>query len=117
MSLPVLTLGWLNPKLSPNARVCRYELSRHKKAARLEGLWLTRQKKRDFSHCKKIKVLITFFPPDKRARDLDNMIASFKAYQDGIADAIGLDDRHWITSYAVSSPVARGSITVEFSEP
>jgi len=33
------------------------------------------------------RVVITFIVPDKRKRDLDNLIASFKPGQDGIVDA------------------------------
>lgn len=35
---------------------------------------------------------IDFFPPDRRARDDDNLIAAFKPQRDGICDAIGIDD-------------------------
>lgn len=35
---------------------------------------------------------IAFHWPDKRRRDDDNAIASIKAYKDGIADALGMDD-------------------------
>jgi len=33
-----------------------------------------------------------FHPPDKRKRDLDNMLARMKKHQDGMFDAWGLDD-------------------------
>jgi len=39
-----------------------------------------------------LQIKITFCPPDKRRRDLDNLYATFKAYQDGIFEALGLDD-------------------------
>lgn len=35
----------------------------------------------------------TFFPPDRRARDEDNLIASLKSSLDGIAQALRIDDR------------------------
>lgn len=38
---------------------------------------------------------IEFFPPDRRHRDDDNLIAAFKAGRDGIADAIGVDDTNF----------------------
>lgn len=34
----------------------------------------------------------TFYPPDRRRRDLHNMQGMCKAYIDGIADAMGMDD-------------------------
>lgn len=40
-----------------------------------------------------IKVTCIFSPPPiKRNRDLDGLLSSCKAYFDGIADAIGIDD-------------------------
>ena len=35
---------------------------------------------------------ITFIQPDKRRRDLDNLLASFKSAGDGVASALGIDD-------------------------
>src|SRR3546814_6926311 len=35
---------------------------------------------------------IEFYPPDKRRRDLDNMLASFKYGIDAVAEAMGVDD-------------------------
>lgn len=42
-----------------------------------------------------VHVCITFIPPDRRPRDLDNMLASIKSGLDGIADVIGVDDSKW----------------------
>lgn len=36
--------------------------------------------------------LLTFFPPDRRARDLDNLIAACKGAVDGVFDEHGRDD-------------------------
>jgi len=58
-------------------------------------------------------VIITFHPPDKRKRDMDNMIAAFKAGQDGVADAIGVDDSKWVSSYRIGQPVKGGLVIVE----
>ena len=35
---------------------------------------------------------ITFFTPDNRKRDLDNLLAAMKPALDGMARAIGVDD-------------------------
>ena len=42
-----------------------------------------------------IGITLTFCPPDKRARDLDNLQAASKSAIDGIADALGVNDRHF----------------------
>lgn len=38
---------------------------------------------------------LTFVMPDRRWRDADNCLAAAKAGLDGLADAIGVDDRHF----------------------
>lgn len=43
----------------------------------------------------KIALVITFIQSDKRHRDLDNMLAASKAAIDGIAKAIGVDDKNF----------------------
>ena len=40
-----------------------------------------------------LEAVITFFPPDKRGRDVDNLLASLKPTLDGIFDALGTNDR------------------------
>ena len=42
-----------------------------------------------------ISIAYTFCPPDKRKRDLSNFVASMKGAEDGIADALGVDDSHF----------------------
>lgn len=64
----------------------------------------------------KLRVIITFTPPDKRRRDRDNMIAAFKAGADGIADVSGVDDADWVTSYAFDEPQAGGAVSVKIEE-
>ena len=44
----------------------------------------------------KIALWLAFYPPDRRARDDDNMVASFKAGRDGIALALGIDDKRFV---------------------
>lgn len=45
-----------------------------------------------------IHVQIDFFPPNRAARDDDNVPASFKAGRDGIADALRTDDARFVTT-------------------
>ncbi len=42
-------------------------------------------------------VFLDFYPPNRRARDDDNLIAAFKSGRDGLADALQIDDRHFRT--------------------
>jgi crossover junction endodeoxyribonuclease RusA len=39
-----------------------------------------------------VKFSITFYCPDRRRRDIDNLLASLKPSLDGIANATGIDD-------------------------
>ena len=59
---------------------------------------------------------ITFCPPDSRKRDLDGMIGSFKAGQDGLADAMGADDNAFRPTYHVSEPAPGGAVRVRLIE-
>lgn len=63
---------------------------------------------------KRIDLYITFRPPDNRHRDLDNCYSMCKAYQDGIMDALGLDDRCIVTvSLRFGKPKTRGDVRFE----
>lgn len=60
-----------------------------------------------------IPVTITFCPPDKRKRDRDNMIGSFKHGQDGLAMALGVDDARFVPTYLVGEVIKGGSVVVQ----
>lgn len=49
-----------------------------------------------------MRLEVEFFPPDNRPRDKDNMIAAFKAGQDGLADAWKINDRRIVCEYKFS---------------
>jgi crossover junction endodeoxyribonuclease RusA len=53
-----------------------------------------------------------FYPPDKRKRDLDNMLSSIKAAVDGIADAHGVNDQRFGFWLSRETPVKGGRIVV-----
>jgi len=66
-----------------------------------------------------IHVWIEFVPPDRRSRDDDNLIASFKPARDGLADALGVNDSRfrvhpWINDSEIGGMV-RVKITQELS--
>lgn len=60
-----------------------------------------------------IAVAIRFYPPDRRHRDDDNMIGAFKAARDGIADALGVNDRRFRPVYYFETPEKPGRVEVE----
>jgi crossover junction endodeoxyribonuclease RusA len=53
-----------------------------------------------------------FHPPDRRRRDLDNMLASAKQGIDAISAAIGLDDYHFGFTIMRGEPVKGGKIVI-----
>lgn len=82
---------WLDIRLSPNKRIDRRALIGVKQDAKSLAMYLTQESRLVLLETD-LQIKVTFCPPDKRRRDLDNLYATFKAYQDGIFEALGLDD-------------------------
>jgi crossover junction endodeoxyribonuclease RusA len=59
-----------------------------------------------------LRVSLDFRPPDRRRRDLDNLLASMKAGLDGLADALGVDDSRWRLAIEMGEPAAGGCVCV-----
>lgn len=91
--MKTLVLPWPPKALSPNAR--GHWSKKHKAAQKYRS---------DCYYLAKggatlkpstqgiIDLTVFFYPPDKRRRDFDNMLASIKAGIDGVADAWNVDD-------------------------
>lgn len=58
---------------------------------------------------------ITFYPPDKRRRDMDNALASCKGAFDGIALAWGVDDSKFRYAQKWGEDVKGGKIIIKLS--
>lgn len=116
----MIELPWPDSKLSPNARQHWAVTAKVKKVARHEACLLTKaqmpfkQRKAIAEGDGRIPVQITFYPPDNRRRDDDNMVGSFKALRDGIADALGVDDRRFRPHYFFEDAQKPGRIEVVF---
>lgn len=88
-----IDLPWPAKKLHPNQRPHRMEKARLTKAARADARCVASDTKLPRINASALKVTCIFSPPlPTRNRDLDNLVAACKAYFDGIADAIGIDD-------------------------
>ena len=62
-------------------------------------------------------VHLVFCPrPFGPAPDLDNCIAAFKAGQDGLADAMGVNDRDLTFTYVIGNRCKEGAVIVEIGE-
>lgn len=107
-----VTLPWPPKNLSPNARVHHMVLAKAKKAYKEACMWQAKADgikpmTRDALH-----LTITFVPPDRRHRDLDNMLSSIKAGLDGLRDVLGVDDSRWSLTIRKADAVA-GMVLVE----
>lgn len=106
------TFPWPPSSLSPNARIHFHALAKAKKAYKEQCYWLSKVNVPVLGEGN-IPISITFHAPDKRHRDDDNAIASFKAGRDGIASAWGLDDvRFRPVTYNWLDPVKGGKVVV-----
>lgn len=113
-----ILLAWPDKGLSPNARLHYHALARLKAAAREEAMWSTKAaipikaRQAIAQGDEPIRLTLTFIPPDRRPRDADNCIASLKAALDGIADALGVDDRRFQPTYEFRDPAKPGGVVV-----
>lgn len=62
-----------------------------------------------------IRVSATFYPPDKRT-DRVNMPSRLKPYWDGIADALGVNDRRFLPTYHFAEPVKDPRVVIIVGE-
>src|SRR5690554_1065057 len=103
-----ITLPWPPKALSPNSRghwakkaraaeVYRYTCKIYSK--RVLQFWRSEVEalQRLVAAGGEIHVFLDFCPPNRRQRDDDNVVAAFKSGRDGLADALGIDDRHFRT--------------------
>jgi crossover junction endodeoxyribonuclease RusA len=97
-----LTLPWMPKELSPNYSGHWAPRAAAKKKYRFAAKVLTKEAKLEIPPYGMIYLEVEFFPPDNRKRDMDNMVAAFKAGQDGMADAWTVDDYYIKCIYKVS---------------
>ena len=114
----MVTLPWPDKRLSPNARTHWAVLAKVKKLARADANTLTtiaiplKDKRVIAAGEDRIPMVVRFYPPDARLRDDDNAVSSFKAARDGIADALGVDDRRFLPTYQFMAPEKPGHVEV-----
>lgn len=116
-----IELPWPDKHLNPNARThwavkADYKKAEHETAYFIAwkvvigtGEWM----KVDTNY----SMSLTFCPPDKRRRDLDNIEASCKAAFDGMCAGLGIDDSQIVeTSKRWGEIVKGGAVIVEIEE-
>ena len=89
-------LTWPDRASHPNSRGHWSKRAKANKAMREAAYYLTLGAKLKAPENGDISVVLTFYPPDRRQRDRDNLLSNCKAYLDGIADALGVNDSRFI---------------------
>lgn len=108
-----LALPWPDRKLSPNARGHHFPKARAAKAARKTAWALTLEALHGKAWLDSgARLAWQFCPPSRRRHDIDNLIAQHKAAQDGIADALGIDDSKFTTTYSMGQHIKDGAVLV-----
>jgi crossover junction endodeoxyribonuclease RusA len=108
-----VTLPWPDKVLSPNGRGNWGKKARLTKAARYAAWALTLEaiggRRPGWD---RVAVHWEFHPKTANVVDGDNAEASCKAFRDGIADALGIDDSKFQTTRSMSDPVKGGAVIV-----
>ena len=107
-----LILPWPPKELSPNRRQHWAVTARAKKAYRLSCAWQAKAQGARKIDAKTLHLALTFYPPTRRAFDLDNLLARMKAGLDGLADVLGVDDSRWTLTIAKAEDIG-GMVRVE----
>lgn len=91
----IIKLPWPPTGLSPNARNHWAKTAKLKKMYRDACFWKAREQGVIPMQADKLHLTLTFYPPTRRAYDLDNALARIKAGLDGLSDALKVDDKRW----------------------
>ena len=108
----MIVLSWPQKELSPNWRGHWAVKAKAVKAYRKAAGWATVASKDKVEGEGAIDVHISFFPPDKRHRDMDGMLSSIKAGLDGIADGLAVNDSRFRISFEICSVIKGGEVRV-----
>lgn len=108
-----IELPWPPKAVHPNARTHWAPKARATKRMRHDAAWAAKEARVKVGDGP-VHISLTFYPPDKRRRDLDGCISSCKAYLDGLADALGIDDSRFTLSARMASVCAHdGEVKIE----
>lgn len=115
----IITLPWPDMSLMPNRKNGRHwgGTQTAKVRARQDGYYAAKQAmgKHQITSAERMPISITFAAPDRRARDIDNLLACIKPQIDGIAQALGVDDKNFrpLTIDSAVDEEKRGFLTIQ----
>ncbi len=114
-----ISFPWPPSQLSPNARIhwaARAKIAKkYKESCYL--LAVSAKLGSAIEHIQanptsRIKLDVIFYPPDRRHRDSDNMVASAKYLLDGLAAALNVNDRLFLPTFKFEDEV-KGMVKVQ----
>jgi len=114
-----VTLPWPDASLSPNRKNGRHWGSVHaakgKRLADARFLVVAEMCRTSYvPPAGTLALVVTFHAPDKRRRDLDNLLAAMKSDFDGISQALGVDDQLFNPlTLRRGEPIKGGAVVVE----
>ena len=116
-----IILPWPDRDLSPNARLHWAPEAKAAAQALHDGYWSTKEQAPfgiiDWTTWKTILAQYTFNPPDRRRRDQDNYAAMMKSYQDGVCQALGIDDYIFVMDKPIwLHPIKYGQVILTLEE-
>lgn len=111
IQIQTVTLPWPPAALSPNSRTHWSVLARAKKSYREACAWSAKSQGMTAMEGKQ-HVSLVFVPPSRRGFDLDNLLSRMKSGLDGLADVLGVDDKHWSLSISKEDGIG-GFVRVE----
>ncbi len=113
----MIVLPFPAPVLWPNGRTLNHKFKAAAfKKAREQAVWAAKAANVRVGDSP-IPVHITVCPKAKGpAPDADNIVAAFKAYGDGIASALGINDRHFAAPTVTISPNRTGQFIIHIGQ-
>lgn len=109
----IITLAWPDSLLSPNRVANWRKKATARKVARARAAIATRAGVGSLGAIPpdaSLEVSLTFCPPDKRKRDMDNVLSSLKSAIDGMADALSVNDSLFVYRMAWGDVVPGGRV-------
>ena len=106
-------LPWPTSDLSPNVRGHWAVKARAKKTYRTLCAWQAKYQGLTRIYAERLHLKITFVPPNRRARDLDNLLASLKSGLDGLCDVLCVDDSKWSIEISKAGDRIGGFVEIE----
>jgi crossover junction endodeoxyribonuclease RusA len=117
-----IMLPWPDKSLMPNRKNGRHwgNTQAAKVRARQDGYYaaLASLGTRKWQSDEKHPIRVTYVSPDAKKRDLDNLLAASKAFLDGIAQALGIDDSRFcpVTLDRAQDALKQGFVKVEIGQ-